>query len=247
MAPSQRPVALVTGSARRIGAAIARALHAADYDVVLHQRQLTPELTALGAELEMRRKDSTLILAAELADLDAVSRLPERCVERFGRLDALVNNASSFFATRIGSITAAQWDDLFAANARAPLFLAQAAAPLLRQRRGAIVNLLDIHAKRPPVGYSVYAMAKSALATLTESLAIELAPEIRVNGIALGAILWAEAEHEDVDRKARILKRTPLARLGEVDEVASATLFLLRDATYCTGSILRVDGGRSLV
>jgi len=247
MVSSQRPVALVTGSARRIGAAIARALHAADYDVVLHQRQCTPELTALAAELETRRNGSTLMLAAELADLDAVSRMPERCVERFGRLDALVNNASSFFATQLGSITPTQWDDLFAANARAPLFLAQAAAPLLRKRRGAIVNLLDIHADRPPTGYSVYAMAKSALETLTASLAIELAPEIRVNGIALGAILWAETEHDDVERKARILKRTPLGRLGEVDEVASAVVFLLRDARYCTGSILRVDGGRSLV
>lgn len=247
MAPYQRPVALVTGSARRIGAAIARALHAADYDVVLHQRQRTPELSALAAELEMRRKDSTLTLAAELADLDALSRMPERCVERFGRLDALVNNASSFFATKLGSITAGQWDDLFAANARAPLFLAQAAAPLLRERRGAIVNLLDIHAARPPVGYTVYAMAKAALETLTASLALELAPEVRVNGIALGAILWAEVEHDDDDRKARTLKRTPMARLGEVEEVASAVLFLLRDAGYCTGSILRVDGGRSLV
>lgn len=247
MAPSQRPVALVTGSARRIGAAIARALHAADYDVVLHQRQCTPELTALAAELEVRRKDSTLTLAAELADLDAVSRMPERCIERFGRLDALVNNASSFFATKLGSISGTHWDDLFAANARAPLFLSQAAARFLRERRGAIVNLLDIHAARPPAGYSAYAMAKAALETLTESLAIELAPEVRVNGVALGAILWAEDEHDDPDRKVRILERTPLARLGEVDEVASAVLFLLRDARYCTGSILRVDGGRALV
>ena len=247
MAPTQRPVALVTGSARRIGAAIARTLHAADYDVVLHQRRRTPALVELAAELEQRRKDSKLMLAAELADLEAVSRMPERCVERFGRLDALVNNASSFFPTPLGTITAAQWDDLFAANARAPLFLSQAAAPLLRSQRGAIVNLLDIHAARPPANYSVYVMAKSALEVLTVSLAVELAPEVRVNGVALGAILWAEAETEDVERKAHILKRTPLARLGEVDEVASAVLFLLRDASYCTGSILRVDGGRSLV
>ncbi len=247
MATSPRPVALVTGSARRIGAAIARTLHAADYDLVLHQRQRTPEVVALAGELEARRANSTLVLAAELGDPDAVAGMPQRCLERFGRLDALVNNASSFYATKFGAITTAQWDDLFAANARAPLFLSQAAAPHLRERRGAIVNLLDIHASRPPSGYSVYAMAKSALETLTASLAIELAPEVRVNGIALGAILWAEGEVDDVDRKARILKRTPLGRLGEVDEVARAVLFLLRDAGYCTGSILRIDGGRSLV
>ncbi|MEO6064841.1 MAG: SDR family oxidoreductase, partial [Lysobacterales bacterium] len=197
--------------------------------------------------LEGRREHSTLSLPAELADLDAVARMPARCIERFGRLDALVNNASSFFATSLGSITPRAWDDLFAANARAPLFLAQAAAPHLRERHGAVLNLLDIHTARPPKGYSVYAMAKAALSTMTEALAVELAPDVRVNGIALGAILWAESGAQDGARQARILQRTPLGRLGDVDDVARAALYLLRDAHYCTGTILRIDGGRALV
>lgn len=247
MVESQRPVALVTGSARRIGAAIARTLHAAGYDVVLHQRSLTRELRSLVEELEGKREQSTLALPVELADLDAVADMPERCIERFGRLDVLVNNASSYFPTALGAITTVEWDELFAANARAPLFLIQAAAPYLRERHGAILNLLDIHAARPPKGYSVYAMAKSALVTLTEALAVELAPEVRVNGIALGAILWAESGKEDGARQERVLRRTPLGRLGEVQDVADAALYLLRDAHYCTGTILRIDGGRALV
>ncbi len=247
MVESQRPVALVTGGARRIGAAIARTLHAAGYDIALHQRSDTMALQELLAELEGRRAGSTLALPAELADLEAVERMPRRCVERFGRLDALVNNASGFFATPLGSITSCEWDALFAANARAPLFLTQAAAPHLRRQGGAVLNLLDIHSARPPRGFSVYAMAKSALATMTEALAVELAPEIRVNGIALGAILWAESDTSGDERQARVLRRTPVGRLGTVEEVAGAALFLLRDAGYCTGTILRVDGGRSLV
>ncbi len=247
MAESPRPVALVTGSARRIGAAIARVLHAAGYDIALHQRSRTSEFAALAEELESRRERSTLTLLVELADIEAVARMPERCVEHFGRLDAVVNNASSYFETTLGSITVGEWDDLFAANARAPLFLTQAAAPFLRERRGAVLNLLDIHASRPPAGYSVYTMAKSALATMTEALAVELAPDVRVNGIALGAILWAESGAENDVRQARLLRRTPLGRLGDVSDVAAAALYLLRDAHYCTGTILRIDGGRALV
>lgn len=247
MAESSRPVALVTGSARRIGAAIARSLHAAGYDIALHQRMRTPELDALADELEGRRKRSTLTLAVELADIEAVARMPGRCIDHFGRLDALVNNASAFYRTAIGAITAREWDDLFAANARAPLFLTQAAAPHLRERRGAVLNLLDVHAARPPTGFSVYAMAKSALATMTEALAVELAPDVRVNGIALGAILWAESGDADSAQRERVLRRTPLGRLGEVADVAEAAVYLLRDAQYCTGTILRIDGGRALV
>ena len=251
MTENLRPVALVTGCARRIGAAIVRTLHAAGYDIALHQRTPTAELAALAQELESVRPQSTLALTADLADVAATTALPRAVLDRFGRIDALVNNASSFYPTPFGTIDAAQWDELFAANARAPLFLSQASAPWLRERRGAILNLLDIHATRPPRNFAPYAMAKAALATMTKALAVELAPEVRVNGIALGAILWAEsaagAAHEDEARKQRVLKRTPLGRLGAVDDVARAALFLLRDAPYTTGSILRIDGGRSLV
>ncbi len=251
MADSSRPVALVTGSARRIGAAIAHTLHAAGYDVALHQRRQTPELLLLSARLEALRARSTLVTCADLADEDAVRSLPARCIEHFGRLDVLINNASGFYPTPLAEVTTRQWDDLFAANTRAPLFLVQAAARELASRRGAVVNLLDINAGHPAPGYSVYGMAKSALATMTHALAVELAPDIRVNGVALGAILWPQEDSPpsdaELDKRRQKLDATPLRRLGSVDEVASAVLFLARDATYCTGAILHVDGGARLV
>ncbi|HZW19379.1 MAG TPA: SDR family oxidoreductase, partial [Luteimonas sp.] len=166
-------------------------------------------------------------------------------VGRFGRLDALVNNASGFTPTPLGSVTPAQWDTLFASNARAPFFLAQAAAPHLAAARGAIVNLLDIHAQRPLRDHAVYCMAKAALAMATRSLALELAPDVRVNAIAPGAILWPDGDTDDA-RRAALLARTPLGRTGTPEEIAGAVRWLLRDATYCTGEILRLDGGRLL-
>lgn len=251
MADSSRPVALVTGSALRIGAAIARTLHAAGYDIALHQRSQTPELDQLAASLEAVRAGSTLVTAADLADDEAVQNLPACCVEQFGRLDVLVNNASSFYPTPLAKVTARDWDDLFAANARGPLFLAQAAAKELAARRGAVINLLDINASHPAHGYSVYGMAKSALATMTRALAVEMAPAVRVNGVALGAILWPHADSPPSDavlqKRRGKLDVTPLQRLGTVEEVAAAVLFLARDATYCTGIILPVDGGARLV
>lgn len=251
MADSSRPVALVTGSARRIGAAIARTLHAAGYDIVLHQRRETPELAELAASLESVRPESILVATADLADDNAVQKLPLRCVERFGRLDVLVNNASSFYNTPLAEVTARDWADLFAANARGPLFLAQAAASELASRRGAMINLLDINAGNPARGYSVYGMAKSALATMTRALAVELAPNVRVNGVALGAILWPHSDSPPSDAALQTrrekLDATPLQRLGTVEEVAATVLFLARDATYCTGVILPVDGGARLV
>ena len=243
--PSARPVVLVTGAARRIGAAIARALHAAGFDLALHCRSSRAELDALRGELDAVRPDSTLALQADLADAGAAPALVADTLRRFGRLDGLVNNASAFHPTPLGEITAADWDALFAVNARAPLLLAQAAADALRETRGAIVNLVDIYAERPLPGYGVYSMSKAALIAATRALACELAPEVRVNAIAPGAVLWPESGKEAAARED-ILARTPLARAGQPAEIAGAVLWLLRDAGFVTGQVIRVDGGRTL-
>jgi pteridine reductase len=245
METEERPVALVTGAARRVGRVIAKTLHAAGYDLVLHHRQSRAEAEQLACELEARRARSTLLLQAELADPAAPEALVRQAVQRFRRLDALVNNASAFYPTPVGETTAAQWDELFAANARAPYFLAQAAAPHLKRTRGAIVNLVDIYAERPLARHPVYCMAKAALAMATRALAQELGPEIRVNGVAPGAVLWPEAGKTEEQQQA-IVRRSALKRAGTPEDVATAVLFLLRDAGFVTGEILRVDGGRLL-
>ena len=239
------PVALVTGSARRIGAAIARALHAAGYDLALHYRSSSDDVDALAAELERARPGSTVRLQADLAEFDRLPELVAQTVGRFGRLDALVNNASGFFPTPVGDATPAQWDALFATNARAPLFLAQAAASHLARNGGAIVNLTDLYGERPLAGHSIYCMAKAALLMATRSLALELGPQVRVNAVSPGAILWPEDGGDDAARQA-MLQRTPLARTGTPEEVAEAVRWLLQDATYCTGQVIHLDGGRRL-
>lgn len=240
-----RRVALITGAARRIGAAIARRLHADGYDLALHYRNSAQDVLALVAELEAARPGSTLALQADLAEFDRLPELVAKSVGRFGRLDALVNNASTFRPTPFGEVTPQQWDVLFASNARAPFFLAQAAAPHLRAARGAIVNLVDLYAERPLPRHSVYCMAKASLAMMTKSLAVELAPEVRVNAIAPGAILWAEGE-TDAGKQRATIARTPLARTGSAEEIADAVAWLLNAASYTTGQVIRVDGGRGL-
>jgi pteridine reductase len=240
------PVALVTGAARRVGAVIARTLHGAGYRVALHHRASAEAALALQAGLERARPGSTLLLQAELAEFDRLPELVAQTVGKFGRLDALVNNASAFFPSPIGTTTPAMWDELFAANARAPFFLAQAAAPHLRAARGGIVNLVDIYAERPLANHTVYGMAKAALAAMTLSLARELAPDVRVNGVAPGAVLWPEAGKAYADQEA-LLAATPLRRAGTPEDVAEAVRWLLVGATYTTGQILRVDGGRALL
>jgi pteridine reductase len=245
-----RSVALVTGSARRIGAAIARRLHAAGYDLALHYRGSADDAQALATELEGARADSTLLLQADLAEFDRLPELVAKTIGRFGRLDALVNNASGFHPTPFGTTTPAQWDELFAINARAPFFLSQAAAPHLADAGGAIVNIADIHAERPLRGHAVYAMGKAALLHMTRALALELAPQVRVNAVSPGAILWPEHPDKsigkDADAQAAILARTPLGRTGTPEDIAEAVRWLLQDARYCTGQVLRVDGGRML-
>ena len=240
------PVALVTGSARRIGAAIARALHAAGYDLALHYRESADEVDALAGELERARAGSTLRLRADLAEFDRLPELVAGTVGHFGRLDALVNNASGFFPTPVGEATPAQWDALFATNARAPFFLSQAAAPHLARAGGAIVNLADLYGERPLSGHSIYCMAKAALLMATRSLALELGPQVRVNAVSPGAILWPEDGGGDDAARQAMLRRTPLARTGTPEEVAEAVRWLVQDATYCTGQVIHLDGGRRL-
>lgn len=243
--PNTRPVALITGAAKRVGATIARRLHGAGYDLALHYRSSASEMAVLVAELEAQRPASALALQADLADLDAVATLVPAVIARYGRLDALVNNASSFYPTPLGSIDDAHFDDLMATNARAPLFLAQAAAPHLRATRGAIVNLVDIYADRPIPRYLPYCMAKAALVALTYGLARELGPEVRVNAIAPGNIIWS-TNPEKAETLGVVEERTALKRQGDPDDLAGAALFLIRDAGYVTGQVLRVDGGRWL-
>lgn len=243
--PETAPVALVTGAARRVGAVVARRLHAAGYDLALHHRRSGDAALALQAELERERPGSTLLLQAELAEFDRLPELIAQTVGRFGRLDALVNNASAFYPTPIGATLPAQWDELFASNARAPFFLSQAAVPHLRKARGAIVNLVDVYAERPLAEHTVYCMAKAALAMMTLSLAKELGPEIRVNAVAPGAVLWPEQGKSPAEQEAMIAG-TALQRAGTPEDVAEAVRWLLQDAHYTTGQVLRVDGGRFL-
>jgi pteridine reductase len=236
---------LVTGAARRIGAAIAQAMHAAGANVVIHHRGSASAAATLARDLNQRRTGSALILHADLADLASIPRVVEQTVAHFGQLDVLVNNASSFYPTPVGEITPRQWDDLIGSNLRAPLFLSQAAAPELKRTQGLILNLIDIHALRPLRRHTVYSVAKAGLATLTRSLARELAPEVRVNGIAPGPVLWPEADLEP-ELKQEIMERTALKRMGTPDDVARAAVFFAQDAPYVTGQILAVDGGRSV-
>lgn len=239
------PVALITGSARRIGAAIATRLHGAGYQVVLHANRSTEALQALAFGFESSRPGSVLALQADLRDAAALPDLVEQTVGQFGRLDALVNNASNFFPTPLGQITADAVDELYAVNARAPLLLAQAAAVHLRRVHGCVVNLTDLHGTDPMRDHAAYSMAKAALEMVTRSLALELAPKVRVNAVAPGAILWPESGKDDFAREA-LLARTPLGRTGSVEEIAAAVHWLIAEGGFVTGHTLRVDGGRTL-
>jgi pteridine reductase len=211
---------------------------------MLHYRVSAGEARLLQAELNHQRKDSVALIQADLLDIAKLPAMVEQTVQSFGRLDALVNNASSFFQTPVGEITAAAWEDLIGTNLRAPLFLAQAAAPALKKSLGAIVNITDIHAERPLKNYVVYSVAKAGLVGLTRSLARELAPEVRVNAVAPGPILWPDDETFDELSRQRIISHTPLKREGTPEDIAKAVHFLLAEATYVTGETINVDGGR---
>jgi pteridine reductase len=237
--------ALVTGAARRIGAAIARELHGAGANVVIHYHDSRSDAESLVAELNGLRNGTAAALAADLLDLASLQRLTADATAEFGRLDVLVNNASTFYATPVGTITAQQFDDLLGTNLRAPLFLAQACAPALRAAQGSIINLTDIHALRPLKSHTVYSVAKAGLIMLTRSLARELGPEIRVNAIAPGPVLWPESGL-DAGLRNEIIEKTALKRSGAPDDVARAALYFATDASFVTGQVLAIDGGRSI-
>jgi pteridine reductase len=238
-------VALVTGGAKRVGEAIVRRLHAAGARVALHYRESEADAARLEAELSALRPGSAARVRRDLLEPNAAEALVAAAVERFGRLDLVVNNASIFYPGRIGRIEPRHWEELVGSNLRAPLFVSQAAAPHLKQARGAIVNITDIHAERPLKGFPVYSVAKAGLAALTRSLALELAPEVRVNAVAPGAIAWPEEGKFDNAERERIVATTPLGRIGSPDDIAQAVHFLAT-ALFVTGQTVAVDGGRSV-
>jgi pteridine reductase len=237
--------ALVTGGARRVGAAIARRLHAAGAAVLVHYRDSEADAVKLVAELNAARPKSAEKVKAELLAPIAPRALVSAALDAFGRLDLLVNNASTFFPVEMGKIESSHWEELVGSNLRAPLFICQQAAPELAKNSGAIVNIVDIHAERPLKDYPVYTIAKGGLAAMTRSLALELAPRVRVNGVAPGAIAWPEDGQFDPAERQRIVATTPLARVGSAEDIAQAVHFLAC-ASYVTGQILNVDGGRSI-
>lgn len=243
----QGKVILITGGAKRVGAATCRRLHAQGANLAVHYRASEKDARTLQTQLNQVRPGSVALLQADLLDIAGLPHLIGETVNHFGKLDALINNASSFFPTPMEEITEKMWDDLIGSNLKAPLFLSQAAAPQLRKQRGCIVNIVDIHAEWPLKRYVIYNAAKGGLAALTRSLALELAPEIRVNGISPGPILWPEnGEWADEISRQHIIDRTLLKRTGEPDDIARTVAFLIADAPYITGQIIAVDGGRSV-
>jgi pteridine reductase len=236
---------LVTGAARRIGAALVRGFHAEGANVAIHYHRSARDAEVLCEELNAMRRDSAITVGADLMDAAAMPRIVERVTSTFGRLTVLINNASTFYPTPLGRITPAQWDDLMGTNLKAPLFLTQAATLALRESHGLVINLVDIHAQRPLPEHTVYSAAKAGLAMLTRSLARELSPEVRVNGIAPGPILWPDGGI-DATTKHEIVSKTLLKRKGHPEDIVRAALYFAKDAPYVTGQILAVDGGRSV-
>lgn len=240
-------VILITGGAKRVGAAICRLLHAQGANLAIHYRSSQEEAETLRDPLEAIRPQSVLLIKADLLDIGQFPNLIEQIILRFGQLDAVVNNASSFFSTPIGKFTDEAWNDLIGSNLKAPLFLSQAAAPYLVKQKGCIINIVDIHVDYPLKNHVIYNCAKGGLAALTRSLAFELAPDVRVNGVSPGPILWpAVGDWADASLQKEIISRTLLKRCGEPDDIAKAVNYLINDAPFVTGQIIAVDGGRSI-
>jgi len=240
-------VALISGAARRIGATIAQTLHQAGMNIVIHYRHSANDAQQLKEQLESKRPNSVLLLQADLLQTETLPQLVEQARQKWQRLDLLVNNASSFYPTEIGRITEQAWDDLMGSNLKAPLFLSQAATPALLKQGGNIINIVDIHGLRPLKGHPLYCAAKAGLAMLTKSLAKELGPSVRVNGIAPGSILWPEGEAEvSAEVQQQIVEQSALKSQGGAEDIAKTVLFLVRDGRYITGQIIPVDGGRML-
>jgi pteridine reductase len=243
----QDKIILVTGGARRIGETICQKLHSEGMNLMVHYRSSEREAQVLQTKLNQIRPGSVALIQADLLDITQLPILVNETIKHFGRIDSLVNNASSFYSSPIGKITEKSWDELIGCNLKAPLFLSQAAAPHLKKQHGCIINIVDIHSEWPLKKYMVYSSAQGGLATLTKSLALELAPEVRVNGVSPGPILWPEnGEWSDQITRQRIIDKTLLKRIGEPNDIAKAVFFLISDAPYITGQILTVDGGRSI-
>ncbi len=240
-------VALITGGARRVGAVMAQRLHAQNMRIIIHYRSSAKDAEALCNTLNAERANSAAILSADLNNIEALPALIYSANNIWGQLDVLINNASTFYPTPLGTVTEPQWNDLFASNLKAPFFLAQAAAPLLIKQQGCIINMVDIRAKQPLKDFSAYCIAKAGLLMLTKVLAKELAPRVRVNAIAPGVVLWPDDESEyDEATRTKILARTPLKRAGTPEDIAKTAIFLINQADYTTGQVINVDGGRSL-
>jgi pteridine reductase len=243
----QNKIVLITGGAKRVGASICRLLHANGANLMIHYRSSVNEARALQAELNLQRPNSVAIIQADLLNLSVLPSLINETIKHFGKLDVLINNASSYYPTEIGDIQEEQWQDLMGSNLKAPLFLSQAAAVELRKQQGCIINITDMHVERPKKGYIVYSVAKAGLVTLTKSLAHELSPEVRVNAVAPGPVIWPEDNPQfDELYRQRVISQTLLKRIGEPNDIAKAVKFLIQDAPFITGQIIAVDGGRSL-
>ncbi len=238
-------VILVTGGTRRIGACIVRHLHGHGATLVVHYNASSVDANTLSSELNSVRDNSVILLKGNLKDIASINNPLRKIINDCGRLDALVNNASRFYPTRISSVTQEHWYDIMDANLMAPFFLSQAVAPYLKKSNGSIVNITDIYADRPLAGYPVYSASKAGLVSLTKSLASELGPEIRVNAVAPGAVLWPEHDNDEISRQ-RMISRTPLKRAGDPEDIARAVRFLLVDAGFITGQVINVDGGRTI-
>ncbi|MDM8565735.1 pteridine reductase [Candidatus Halobeggiatoa sp. HSG11] len=238
-------VVLITGSSKRIGASIVRQLHAHGMKIVLHYHHSKVAAEALQTELNEQRADSVMLVSGNICDLTQLNKIVQQVIENYEHLDVLINNASSFYPTPVGQVKDSNWEELLGTNLKAPFFLCQAAAPYLKKTNGCIVNLADIHGLRPLKEHSVYSIAKAGLIMLTKTLANELGPQIRVNAIAPGAILWPDNDMDDTT-KQQIIANTALQRHGDAQDIAKTVLFLVRDANYITGQIISVDGGRTL-
>lgn len=240
-------VVLITGGAKRVGAAICRSLHAEGFTMMIHYKSSFHEAQALQAELNLHRADSAAIVHGDLLDIENIHMLVSATINKFGRLDVLINNASTYYASELGDIDESKWYDLMGSNLKAPLFLSQAAAAELRKNHGCIINITDMHVERPKKGYIIYSVAKAGLVTLTKSLAHELSPEVRVNAVAPGPVQWPESNPQfDEVYRQRVINQTLLKRVGEAEDVAKAVKFLIADAPFITGHVLAVDGGRSI-
>jgi pteridine reductase len=243
----QGKVVLITGGAKRVGAAISERLHQHGAHVMIHYHHSASEANALKTKLNQLRPNSADTICCDLLDIPKIATLVSQTVERFGRLDILVNNASSYYASPLGDIDETKWNDLIGTNLKSPLFLSQAAAMALKETQGTIVNIADMHVERPKKNYSVYSVAKAGLMTLTKSLAIEMAPHVRVNAVAPGPVLWP-SDNPDFTKAYQdlVIRQTLLERMGSPEDIAKTVLFLVADAPYITGQIIAVDGGRSI-